>query len=122
MIIRKLSNKEQEVLEFLVAHSEIVNKRGIHEWLANCECRELSDGEMGSIQLINASEDNLKTKFSHAVVECEFTDKDGVKVIISLNISNNGYPYELDFWKVDFEPLIGYPAPGDLKSLKKLEK
>jgi hypothetical protein len=115
MSTRQLLDEERKVLEFLVTNSNIANKDDIQEWIENCKCEELSDGDMGSIRLIRIGKNNPPSQFSYTGVESEFTDTDGISVIISLNISNDGYPFELDFWKVNFAPLIAYPKPTDLK-------
>jgi len=41
--------------------------------------------------------------------------EDGVPVSIVLNTDSTGSLYEVDFWKVDFSPLLRYPRPSDLR-------
>jgi len=44
------------------------------------------------------------------VAEYQFTDADGVEVLISLNVDADGRPFELDVWKTDFSPLVRMPS------------
>lgn len=73
----------------------------------------MADGGMGSLYLFKEFSNNDQRAFSKQVSECLFTDKDGVTVIASLNIDNNGDLYELDLWKTDFSPLIKLPEQFD---------
>lgn len=47
--------------------------------------------------------------FGGQVAEYQFTDADGVEVLASLNVDQDGRPFELDMWKTDFSPLIRIP-------------
>ncbi len=49
-------------------------------------------------------------KFGRRASECQFTDEDGVEVLASLNLDQDGNLYELDIWKTDFGKLIRIPA------------
>jgi hypothetical protein len=40
------------------------------------------------------------------VAEIQFTDADGVVVIVSLHLGDDGLPLEMDVWKTDFTPLL----------------
>lgn len=46
------------------------------------------------------------------VAELQFDDDDGVPILTSLNIDQDGKLFELDIWKVDYSPVIKYPAPN----------
>ncbi len=64
--------------------------------------RELNDGRMGSISFdLEKSQSRNKQ-----IISAEYTDTDGVLVDIELTCDNNGKLFELDFWKIDFSPLI----------------
>mgnify|MGYP006389328235 FL=1 len=41
--------------------------------------------------------------------ECSFLDEDGMVVFAALNLDKNGKLFELDLWRVDFNPLKTLP-------------
>ena len=43
--------------------------------------------------------DGTPTKMAACASELQFVDADGAVVIASLNIGENGFPFELDVWK-----------------------
>jgi hypothetical protein len=75
---------------------------------------DMRDGGMGSIRFLNGGD----RRRSRSIAEAEYVDVDGVLVSIELNIDQTNHLFELDFWKVDSSPLLRYPDPTDLKSLK----
>jgi hypothetical protein len=72
----------------------------------------LADGEMGSLQ-IGAM--GSSRKFGRSVAEAEFTDRDGVLVLATLNADSNGHLLELDMWRVDFAPLQRWPSEHEVR-------
>ncbi len=72
---------------------------------------DMNDGGMGSIRFVGRG---AERHLGEAIAEAEYTDDDGVPVIIALNTDTSGRLYEVDFWKVDFSPLRRYPSPSDL--------
>jgi hypothetical protein len=56
---------------------------------------------------------------SAQVAEAEAKDADGVSVLITINTDKQGKLYELDMWKVDFNPLIRWPEPVDIKIVQR---
>lgn len=74
-------------------------------WLDKVLVSPMEDGKMGSLRFITLP----SSKFSMQGSELVFVDSDGVEVIASLNIDNNGMPFELDIWKTNFNPLIEIP-------------
>jgi hypothetical protein len=70
---------------------------------------EMDDGGMGSLAFAP-----LGRRLGGTVSECQFTDADGVLVCAALNLDENGFPLELDMWKVDFEPLVRWPEKAQL--------
>jgi hypothetical protein len=50
-------------------------------------------------------------RLGHRIAELQFDDADGVPVIASLNVDQDGDLYELDVWKVDFKPVIRLSPP-----------
>jgi hypothetical protein len=75
--------------------------------------QDIDDGGMGSIQFLSLSQ--TKRKFGMRIAEVEYTDQDGVLVLVSIITDEQGELYEIDFWKVDFSPLIHYPSPNQLR-------
>jgi hypothetical protein len=73
----------------------------------------MSDGGMGSLALGNSYESR---KMGRQVAECHFVDKDEVLVSATLNVDTQGEPYELDMWKVNFEPTVEWPASAAIRS------
>lgn len=72
--------------------------------------KPLNDGGMGSLRIVlNCQSENDLIKFGKEVSNIEFNDIDGIKVLASLNVDENGNLFELDLWKVDFSPLILIP-------------
>lgn len=69
----------------------------------------MNDGGMGSLYLFPNGVIIEKRSFGKCVSTCQFTDKDGVEVIASLNVDKNGELFELDIWKTDYSPLISIP-------------
>ena len=80
--------------------------------LETCPVEDMQDGGMGSIRLLNSDE---RRHVGDVIAEAQYTDADGVLVIIALNTDSSGRLYEVDFWKVDFSPLRRYPSPSDLR-------
>lgn len=67
---------------------------------------DLNDGGMGSISF-----DLSKTQKRYKeIAKALYTDSDGVLVDIELTIDYNGNLFELDFWKVNFNPILVYPT------------
>jgi hypothetical protein len=73
---------------------------------------DMSDGGMGSLRFVDAG--HRVRRFGKKIAEAKFTDEDGVPVSAVLNLDDNGEPFELDIWKVDFSPLKRYPQPKEV--------
>jgi len=73
----------------------------------------MSDGGMGSLALGNAY---TSRRMGRQVAECHFVDKDQVLVSATLNVDQEGMPYEVDMWKVNFAPTIEWPASVQIRS------
>ena len=73
----------------------------------------MNDGGMGSIRF--RYPDALRRRFGFELATGRYKDSDGVPVNIAFNLDQYGDPYELDFWKVDFSPLLRYPRAQDVK-------
>lgn len=73
---------------------------------------DLRDGGMGSVRFVGPAP---TATFGRTIAEREYLDADGVLVTIALNVDVEGNLLELDFWKVDFNSLVEYPRPDQLK-------
>ena len=80
--------------------------------LIDVRVASMDDGEMGSIRF---NPDSSERHFSHQFVESRYTDVDGMEVFIAVNVDERSDLYEIDFWKVDFSPLVAYPTPESLR-------
>ena len=63
----------------------------------------MSDGGMGSLAI--APFDRSR-KFGSAPAECHFYDLDGIPVWVVLNLDQDGRPFEVDVWRLDFAPTV----------------
>jgi hypothetical protein len=65
---------------------------------------------MGSLELQLPETPSDPRRFGARVAELTFKDQDGVDVIASLNLDQNGLPFEVDVWKTDFSPVVEIPS------------
>lgn len=72
----------------------------------------MDDGGMGSLVF-----EPEGRKLGGTLCECQFTDADGVLVLVALNVDREGIPLEIDIWKVDFQPLVRWPESRELMRL-----
>lgn len=103
---RKPTIQEERLLELLIKKSSLVLP---DNWRDNLLVRPMDDGNMGSLYLFPNGEIIENRILGEQVSEFQFTDLDGVEVIVSLNIDVNGKLFELDIWKTDFGKLIKFP-------------
>jgi hypothetical protein len=71
----------------------------------------MSDGGMGSLAL---GTDHSSRKFGRQVAECYFVDDDQVPVSVTLNVDENGVPFEVDVWKVSFGATDRWPLHHEI--------
>jgi hypothetical protein len=105
--LRKISNQELRVLKVLVSRAKNLILES--NWQDHLLVESMDDGGMGSLKLVPSNASPYR-KFGGAVSNLEFDDADGVKVLVALNIDQNGHLYEIDIWKTDHSPLIRIPA------------
>jgi len=79
------------------------------EWAEQLLVSHMADGGMGSLKLQLSGRERDGVGFGRASAELEFDDADGVRVIATLNLGEDGLPLELDIWKTDFSPLKRVP-------------
>jgi hypothetical protein len=104
---RRLSSDEKRLLVALIersGQSEVFMTLVDSMWV-----EEMNDGGMGSLNIFLESAPNASRTMKSQAAELQFTDADGAVVIASLNVSEDGYPYEIDVWKTTFDPLIRIP-------------
>src|SRR5690349_14143654 len=107
--MRPLRREELEILERLLEMAPTDAKpRSEHDLLAE----DMKDGGMGSIRF--SDEWRRLRKMGRELVTGEYIDEDLVPVLISVNLDEDGRLFELDFWKVNFEPLRRYPRPEEV--------
>ena len=73
--------------------------------------REMQDGGIGTIRFLSGND----RRRARSIAEARYVDDDGVVVSIELSVDETDGLFELDFWKVDFSPLLRYPNPEDLQ-------
>jgi hypothetical protein len=110
--LRLLRSEERELIQAL--SREIYCPAEIERKLAHALVYDMLDGGMGSIRFGAKDAGN---RFGRVAATVEYIDSDGVLVSIALNLDDQGDPFEVDFWKVDFSPLRRYPQPQYLKML-----
>lgn len=77
---------------------------------------DLRDGGMGGVRFVGPAP---TATFGRTIAAREYLDADGALVTIALNVDTEGNLLELDFWKVDFNSLVAYPRPEQLRSAPK---
>jgi hypothetical protein len=104
--IRKPTIQEERLLELLVKKSSITISEN---WKDGLLVRPMKDGKMGSLYLFPQGKVIEGRVLGEQVSDFQFADLDGVEVIASLNLDNNGNLFELDIWKTDFGKLLKFP-------------
>ncbi|WP_207762377.1 DUF6984 family protein [Niveispirillum lacus] len=107
--LRRLRSSEIALLKELLSKCSSLHL--IDGGLDDILVRDMNDGGMGSI-LFSGDENRI---IGGSIVDADYFDSDGVLVNISVNVDNSGKIYEVDFWKVDFSPLLVYPCPDSIK-------
>ena len=103
---RKPTIKELRLLELLIKKSSLIMS---NNWKDNLLVRPMDDGEMGSLYLFPKGVTIEDRTIGEQVSDFQFTDSDGIEVIASLNLDENGDLFELDLWKTDFSKLLNFP-------------
>ena len=98
---RNPTKSEMGIICYLVAQSSY----SMDNWDMDLNVANMDDG-MGSLLLIPKGQNNKKRLFKKQISEVVFRDIDNIVVIVSLNTDQDGFLFELDVWKVNFEPVI----------------
>jgi hypothetical protein len=109
--VRTLKQEELELLTALLSRVPMAERPHPGEHILAVD---LKDGGMGSIRIVT-ERDNPARRMGRELVSANYVDEDGVLVSISLNLDEDGKPFEIDMWKVDFSPLRRFPRPDDLR-------
>ena len=107
---RFLRDEEKALLWALL---ETKTCESLRNELSTALVEDMGDGEMGSIKF-KAKDEDFRT-LGKKCAEAEYIDADGVEVSIVVNLDSEGNLYEIDFWKVDFSPLLRYPRFEQLR-------
>ncbi len=107
MTLRKPTNAELALIKYLVGIASIDNLPV--EWISALLVSPMDDGGMGSLLLFPGEHVTDGRRFGKCVSEYLFRDADEIDVIASLNLDREGQLFELDMWKVDFNPLVRWP-------------
>ena len=75
------------------------------DWL---RVRDMNDGGMGSLELLDAS--GNRGKIHRYIADLQYEDLDGVIILVSIVVSRDGTPMEMDSWRVDYGPRQHIPA------------
>lgn len=102
---RRLRTEEREIVIALLKASP--SRERLANALEAAIVDDMDDGGMGSIKFVYP--DGQERKMSFELASADYSDLDGVPVSIALNIDQLGDLFELDFWKVNFSPLVRYP-------------
>jgi hypothetical protein len=102
---RLLNDKEKLLLRCLLKEANVA-----HYDEDNIEVIEMKDEGMGSIYFVHKEKRKEERKMDKCIIEKQLFDIDGVPILVSLNVDVDGDLFELDIWKVDFNPVIKYPS------------
>tara|TARA_B110000902_G_C14012187_1_gene476912 strand:+ start:291 stop:632 length:342 start_codon:yes stop_codon:yes gene_type:complete len=102
---RKLKTEEYQLLKCMLK-----NLKEYDFNLDNLKVVDVHESEMGSIYIINPLVKRENRKINKTIIERQFKDIDGVPISVCINIDTDGCLFELDIWKIDFNPLINYPS------------
>src|SRR5689334_6691412 len=106
MPLRKPTKEEVQFIAFMIREGKgNINDR----WRETLMVAPMDDGNTGSLLLYPDGNITTGTTFGHTLFEVEFKDADRVAVVASLNLDQHGQLFELDIWKVNFDPLIRLP-------------
>lgn len=105
--MRKLKKEEYDLIVFLLTGK--ANTERIISELADLFVEEIKDGGMGSLELLN--KDGIGRRYGKEIAQIQLLDSDGIPLLISIDLDEDGDIFELDVWKVDFSPLKQFPLP-----------
>lgn len=101
--IRKM--REEEIT--LAKHLLTLAEKDPEAYIFPAEVDDYEGGVMGSINFTLGDTGD----YAGDIVQVEYTDEDGVRVVITLTQNSRGEILDMDFWKENFSKLLKYPTP-----------
>ena len=101
---RSLKTEEYQLLENMLKELKNYDFN-----LENLKVVDMLDGSMGSLYIVNPQKIREERKMDKSIIEKQFYDVDDVPISVCINIDTDGNLFELDIWRVDFNPLINFP-------------
>lgn len=106
MSLRKPTGRELSFITYMIREGKgKISAR----WSETLMVAPMDDGGMGSLLLYPEGKIVAGKIFGRTLHEIEFKDADNVAVLASLNLDQHGELFELDIWKVTFDPLVRLP-------------
>jgi len=105
-LTRRPTIEEERLLELLVKRSSVAIPENWKTGLLVCPA---DDGEMGGLLLIPLGKMATGRNFGEQVSDYQYKDLDGIEVVASLSVDEDGDLFELDMWKTNFGKLLKYP-------------
>lgn len=102
---RKINDHEVKIVQKIAGDAGFE----LPDNLSQFDVLELNDEGMGSIAFIREEKSYEDRTFGGAIGKLDYKDSDGIDILMQLNIDEEGFLYELDVWKVNFEPRNSYP-------------
>ena len=101
--MRALLDRERPLVSYLFELA------GLAVDLGRLRVVPMQDGGMGSLAIAP-----LGRGYGSSPAACHFRDADGVVVSAELNLDKTGAAFEVDIWKVDFNPTLRWPGRAEL--------
>lgn len=83
---------------------------GDPSWVAEVRVESMDDGGMGSLRLVVADDQPPDLSSVSIASDVRFKDEDGVDVLVTLYVTPDGVPREMDIWKTNFAPVVAVPS------------
>jgi len=105
--MRKLKKEERDLIMFLIKDKP--HSSHIIQELPEVFVEEMDDGGMGSLLFFN--KERVGRKYGPTMAQIQLRDTDGVPLLISVDLDEDGDIFELDIFKGDFSSLVQFPLP-----------
>lgn len=103
--MRAIAERELPVIRYLLEQS------GIDADLGSLEVEPMNDGGMGSLAFAPLDQSR---KLGRKAADCHFFDADGAVVSVALYLDQSDQLFEVDVWRVDFNPVKKWPEYDDI--------
>jgi len=108
---RALRQDEREILAKMIGASADKPESYLSQ-LEYAQVFDMKDGGMGSIRFDSLDAHGRSVKCSLA--KGKYIDQDGIEVLLDIYLDQFDKLFELDIWKVTFQPLVKYPSQSEL--------